>query len=166
MIAKPASDADIDDFIIETKLNYVVPFGEFVLNSNDEYNFYYNLNHNSDELLHQNNDNEETLEWEKQLWQIDKTKYFHEENQNKVKFDDKVENDNSNKNKNTNEFLNSDYQCEKHVVYHKFNDINSNVNKNNKIVFNWTIKYSDLEKLGLDKNSAYGEYKDNIINFR
>lgn len=168
---KPASDDDIDDFIIETKLNYLVPFGEFLFNTDDDYNFYYHLNDNSDEISHPNGDNGETVEWEKQLWHIDKTKYFRDEGKgwNKVKFNSDAaesgEGQSENSNSNVkNEFSSSVYHkfnCEKHVMYHKFNDINSN---SHKYVFNWTINYSDFKALVLDKNND--ETTDSTINFR
>lgn len=170
-ITKPTSTDDIDDFIIETKLNYVEPLGEFLLNADN--NFYYtNLNHNTGEISNQDDDNVEdedtTFGWEKQLWHIDKTKYFNNENWNKGKHDDMTANVNSN-NMNADEFFNTKNDCEKHVVYHRLSDINSK----KKIVFNWTINFDSFKPIAggeRREGSGSGDLREsqqrNTINFR
>jgi hypothetical protein len=121
-------------------------------------NFYYNLNRNQDDDNVEDEDT--TFGWEKQLWHIDKTKYFNNENWNKMKFDDLTKSENSN-NVKINEFFNTKNDCEKHVVYYRLSDINSK----KKIVFNWTIHFDSYKVIvGEQRSDDFGQ--QNSVNFR
>lgn len=143
---------EIIDFLIETTIQQK-PFGEFL-----EQNF-----KQTDEM----NDSAEMFGWEKQLWNIDKTKFFdkstndwnRKSNNNNKNSDTQSSIKNSKYNNNNNDFTKRN-ECERHLMFHKFHK-NSDEN-DGKIILNWTIS----NNFNLSNEQHHQQTANNSITFR
>lgn len=145
---------EIIDFLIETTIQQK-PFGEFLEQESKQ----------TDEM----NDSAEMFGWEKQLWNIEKTKFFDKStndwnrnsntNNNNNKNSDTQSSIKSNRNNNDKDFTKRN-ECERHLMFHKFTKISDE--NDGKIVLNWTVS----NKFNLNNEERLQQTADNSITFR
>ena len=149
---------EIIDFLIETTIQQK-PFGEFLEQDTSK---------QTDEM----NDSAEMFGWEKQLWNIEKTKFFDKSTNRKSNNNNNNNNNNKNSdtqssiksNRNNNNINDKDFtkrnECERHLMFHKF--IKNSDENDGKIVLNWTVS----NKFNLNNEERLQQTADNSITFR